>query len=114
MKKLIVLFGIILVAENGLFSQTNSAAATQLSHRIAKKMKDTLDLTAQQRQQVFQVNMQLHNQKQAVRQQNPPPDSLTVRIQRVERRRDSLYLPILGNQKYQLYLQKKRNLVSNN
>jgi hypothetical protein len=114
MKKLIVLFGITLVAAFSLHAQTNAPAAVQLSHKIAKKMKDTLDLSAQQRQQIYQVNMQLHNEKQAVRQQNPPPDSLTVRIQRVERRRDSLYLPILGNEKYQLYLQKKRNLVSNN
>jgi len=93
---------------------SNNGEAVVLAQRIAKKMKDTLSLTGQQRQQIYQVNMSLHDQKQTIRQQNPPQDSLQVRIQRVEQTRDSLYMPILGNEKYQLYLQKKRNLVSNN
>jgi hypothetical protein len=114
MKKQIILFGIALTMAFSLDAQTNAPAAVQLSHKIAKKMKDTLDLSAQQRQDIYQVNMNLHNQKQAIRQQNPPPDSLSARIQRVEKTRDSLYLPIIGQAKYQLYLQKKRNLISNN
>ena len=104
----VIFFSIGIRAQNG-----DNNHAIQLAHRIAKKMKDTLDLSAQQRQQIYQANMNLHDQKQAARQ-NSPQDSLQVRIQRIEKTRDMLYMPILGNEKYQLYLLKKRNLISNN
>lgn len=95
-------------------AKAQSNAPQQVAHKIAKKMKDSLDLTSQQRHQVFQVNMQLHNEKTAVRSQYAGADSLGYYIQQVENKRDSLYLPVLGPDKYQLYLQKKRNLVNNN
>lgn len=114
MKTLFLFIGVTLFACTRVIAQANNSEAVQLAHKIAKKMKDTLNLAAQQRQQVYQVNMNIHNQKMAIRQQNPPADSLTVWIQREERKRDSLYLPILGQEKYQLYLQKKKNLVNNN
>ena len=112
--KLIVLGAIIFMSAN-LKAQNNSPdnQAVQLAHKIAKKIKDSLDLSAQQRQQIYQVNMNLHDQKQTV-WQNSPQDSLQVRVQRIEKTRDMLYMPILGTEKYQLYLQKKKTLVGNN
>jgi len=101
-------------SSNAQQSNSNNNQAVVLAQKMAKKMKDSLELSAQQRQQLYQVNMNLNDQKQAIRQQNPSPDSLQVKIQKVERTRDSLYLPILGTEKYQLYLQKKKNLISNN
>lgn len=115
MKKSIILFGLIVLVLLEIQAQSNdNAEALNLSHRIAKKIKDSLDLSALQRQEIYQVNMDLYNQKQAIRLQNPPVDSLQPRIQRIENKRDALYLPIIGNEKYQLYLQKKGNLVNNN
>lgn len=87
---------------------------TQIANRIADKMKDTLGLTQQKRNQVFAINMHLHNRKMIVRQQTTNPDSLQARLQRVEKKRDSMYQRILPPPKYQLYLQKKRNLISSN
>lgn len=113
MKKATVFFSLILLAVLKSQAQNTSPEAVQLSHKIAKKMKDSLELSAQQRQKVYEVNMSLHEQKQAVRQQSPA-DSLQPRIQRIERTRDSLYRPVLGEEKYQLYLQKKRRLINNN
>jgi len=115
MKMAFLILGIFL--SMGISAQNAPAEnnhAVQLAHLIAKKMKDTLGLSAQQRQQVYQVNKNLSDQKQALRQQNLPADSLRVEIQRVEKTRDSLYLPILGNEKYQSYLERKRNLINNN
>lgn len=89
-------------------------AAIQLANHIAQKMKDTLELTTGQRAQVFSVNITLHNLKMAVRQNNTNPDSLRIKTQRIERRRDSLYQNILPQAKYVLYQQKKRNLVTAN
>ena len=112
--KNLILIGILIILTSVLKAQSGNDQAAQLSHKIAKKMRDSLDLSAQQRQQIYEVNMSLHEQKQLVRQQNPPADSLQPRIQRIEKSRDVRYRPILGEEKYQLYLQKKRNLVNNN
>jgi hypothetical protein len=87
----------------------------QLANKLAKKMKDTLDLSSQQRQQIKTINLQLHNQKMALRNQYTGQDSvLRVKTQQVENTRDSLYKPILGTQKYTLYRQKKINLLRMN
>jgi hypothetical protein len=95
-------------------AQTSSqpSPAETLSNRIADKMKDTLDLTLQQRNHVFAINMQLHQQKQAARQQFTNGDALQVAVQQIERTRDSLYQAVLSNEKYLLYRQKKRTLIS--
>jgi hypothetical protein len=95
-------------------SHAQTPVAVQLATHIAQKMKDTLGLTNQQQTQVYTVNINLHNLKMAIRQQNTNPDSLQIKIQRIEHGRDSLYHAILGDTKYTLYLQKKRNLVTAN
>lgn len=110
--KAIIIFSLIL-----FFASTSGKAqpkADSLAQKIAKKMKDSLDLTGNQRNQIYDMNMNLHYQKAAVRQQYTNPDSLRRYIQRVENKRDSLYRTILPENKYQLYKQKKRNLVSAN
>ena len=43
MKKLVIISGITLTAAFNLFAQSNTPQAVQLSHKIAKKMKDTLN-----------------------------------------------------------------------
>jgi hypothetical protein len=95
------------------YAQTGNAGI-QLANTIANKMKDTLALTQQKRNQVFAINIQLHNQKMIVRQQNTNADSIRVKTQRVENTRDTLYKGVLPVNKYQLYLQKKRNLIRAN
>jgi hypothetical protein len=92
----------------------SSNQGTQLSTRIANKMKDSLQLSNSQRNQVFAVNMYIHNRKQIVRQMTTNTDSLRTKLQHIESGRDSMYQRILPVLKYQLYLQKKRNLISSN
>jgi hypothetical protein len=106
----VILF--FLLAPVYLNAQQNPA--TNLANRIATKMKDTLNLTANQRTQIYNINMQLYNQKLVVRQQYTNLDSVRVNLQRVENKRDSLYHIILPGNKYQLYRQKKRSLISQN
>ncbi|MBS1578290.1 MAG: hypothetical protein JST29_01465 [Bacteroidetes bacterium] len=88
--------------------------AEQLANKIAQRMKDTLSLSDAQKTQLYNINMQLHQQKMNVRQQYQGSDYLTYNIQRVENTRDSLYRTVLADDKYLLYKQKKRTLVSNN
>ncbi len=91
-----------------------SAGAAQLANHIAQKMKDTLSLTQEQKSQIYSINLQIHSLKMEVRQQYNNPDTIRVRTQRVESSRDSLYRPVLNQPQYQLYLQKKRYLISAN
>lgn len=110
MKKIII--AVFLLAP--CFLKAQNTPATQLAAHIAKKMKDTLNLTTAQHNQVYAVNMTLHNLKTAARQQHTIPDSVRHHIQKIENRRDTLYHAILPTNKYLLYKQKKRNLVTNN
>lgn len=103
---------IILVQAGMAQTSSQPSPAEALSNRIADKMKDTLDLTLQQRNHVFAINMQLHQQKQAARQQYSNRDALQAAVQQIERTRDSLYQAVLSNEKYLLYRQKKRTLMS--
>ena len=107
--KYIILIVLLLSLDVGYSQQTNA-----VSTKIADKMKDSLMLTASQRQQIYSVNVQLHEQKMVIRSQYIGVDSLRIMIQRVENQRDSLYQQILPTEKYLLYKEKKKNLVNNN
>jgi hypothetical protein len=92
-----------------------SANAVELAQKIAKKMKDTLGLTAAQKNQIYDVNMDLHNQKQAARTTHAGnPTAMSTAIQNIEKTRDDLYKPILTDAEFLAYKQKKRVLISNN
>lgn len=88
--------------------------AETMAQKIAVKMKDSLLLTETQQQNIYNINLQLHQLKAQAWQQYSNRDSLRVVVQRIENTRDSLYHGVLPAEKYTLYLQKKRVLVSNN
>ncbi len=96
-------------------AQSSNGVAVQVAQKIAKKMKDSLNLTGNQKNKIYNVNINLHNQKQTARSQTVNnPTLLTTKIQTIEKTRDSLYKPILTVPQYDLYKVKKRNLISNN
>ena len=113
MIKLFLFFGFIIIA-NHSFAQSDSSPASQIAERIAQKMKDSLELSNQQKTQLYSINMQIHEWKGNVRQQYSGTDSVGYYIQRMENRRDSLYRNVLNEEKYVIYKQKKRTLISNN
>ena len=85
-----------------------------ISKKIADKMRDSLQLTVTQHDTLYAINVRLHNEQIAARQQYQSLDSVRRKIQRIENTRDSLYFPVLGSDKYSLYRSKKINLVNNN
>lgn len=107
---ILMLISCIMVS-NMLIAQT---PGSQLSNKISQKMKDTLSLTEQQRLTIYNLNMQIFNAKQTVRQAHAGSDSIGYFIQRIENKRDSLYKTVLTEDKFLLYRQKKRNLLNNN
>jgi hypothetical protein len=92
-----------------------SSIQTALAERIAGRLKDSLSLSGAQKDSIYAINMLIANQKNALRSTyQSDPDALQFHTQRVEHTRDSLYRPVLGEEKYLLYRQKKNNLVNNN
>lgn len=86
-----------------------------VSLKIANKMKAALQLDAAQYNGIYDINRQLTSLKAAARQQHGnQPDVLQTKFQQIENTRDSLYRPVLGEQTYLLYREKKRELVNNN
>jgi hypothetical protein len=111
MRKSVILVCLIVLVKAGM---AQNSVAIDLANRIATRMKDTLSLTVPQRNLVYDINILLHNRKTAIRQLYTNTDSVSFYLQRAENKRDSLYHTIMSDSKYQLYLQKKRNLVNNN
>ena len=109
--KFILVF-VFMVGSLSARSQVSPAAT--VADKIAQKMKDSLSLTTSQKDQIYQVNMQLQESKINARQQYTGTDSARIYVQRIENTRDSLYRPILGEEKFLLYREKKTNLVNNN
>lgn len=106
-----IIFALVLVTA-GFAANAQSTPADIIADKIAQKMKDSLSLSASQKLEIYQINLQLHEHKLSKRAQYAGTDSAGVHVQRVENTRDLLYRPVLGENKYQLYLQKKRNLLS--
>lgn len=110
MKIILNLFCLIFLA-NTIHAQSK---AGEVSAKIAQKMKDSLQLTEGQREQIYRINMQIAEEKAAVRTRYAGSDSLRLKIQTVENSRDGLYSTVLSAEKYQLYLRKKTSIVNNN
>lgn len=88
------------------------AQTTGVTEKITNRLADSLNLNVSQKKRIFEINTDLQNAKADVRKQYNQPDSIGKYIQRVENTRDSLYRQVLNAEKYQIYLQKKRNLIS--
>ncbi len=92
--------------------QAQETPAAQLAHRIADKMKDSLQLTNQQQAKIFTINMDLQKEKEKARKKSPDRAVIGKELQQIENSRDNLYKAILTEQQFTLYKQKKRSLVS--
>lgn len=110
MKKKIVITIITIVA----LAFNGRAAADSLSARIAHRMQDSLALSDEQKNSIYTINVLLQQRKQAARNKETDITVLKAVFQEIENSRDSLYLPVLGQNKYDLYKQKKTTLLRNN
>lgn len=113
MKKAILISCFLLASYASLRAQ-QATSPEALAQRIAQRIKDTLNLSHDQQQALYTINMQLHNQKMEYRRQYGNNSALGTYLQQVENTRDSLYKAIIPTEKFGLYKQKKRMLVNNN
>lgn len=79
---------------------------------IAQRMKDTLALSEEQQDKIYAINVQMDNVKLAYYKQHGQTSSLRANMQKIESSRDSLYKPVLTEQQFLLYRQKKYLLVN--
>jgi hypothetical protein len=91
------------------------ANVDNLAQKMAKKMKDSLNLSGKEYQAIMKINKEISEQKLQLRKKFPNNmDSLIRNTQRIENTRDTLYKAILSKQQFSTYLTKKRNLIRNN
>lgn len=109
MKNILLIVFVIVVSCFKTLAQVSPGE--QIAIKVAQKMKDTLGLSDEQRQRVYDVNMQLHQNNLAVWKQHSALDSVRFYLQRIEMTRDSLYKPILTADQLLVYRQKKGYLI---
>jgi len=115
MKKIFFSISFVIISLS-VFAQSSNQQddGERLARKIAKSMKDSLDLTGAQMNQLYDINFSIHNQKKQARLQYTNRDSVGRALQRIEGTRDSLYRVVIPMEKFDAYKRKKRNLVNNN
>ena len=113
MKRFTITSFVFLLVSCQLLTAQSSPGA-QVAERLASRLRDSLGLSSEQQQSLYQVNMSLYYRNQQVRAMHTQPDSLRFYLQRVENTRDSLYRPVLGDEKYLMYKSRKRELLRTN
>jgi hypothetical protein len=109
--KNILLTSLCVLLVSVVFGQ--NAPGEVVSTNIAVRLKDSLMLSDSQKIKIYEGNMLLNSRKQAVRQNFSSLDTIRRNIQKIEFSRDSLYQTILSVEQYQMYLDKKANLLRN-
>ena len=110
MNKIILIIILAVFNYNGFCQK---AINEKISVGIAKKLQDTLGLSAAEKNQIEKINKFLASRKQLAFKEFNNRDSLQQSLQRIENMRDSLYKEVLLTEKYLLYKEKKRNLINN-
>lgn len=113
MKYILIALVCIMSAMNA-FSQSN--VGEQQSQKIARRMMDTLNLSAQQRDSIYAISLRIHQRKMQYWKQyaNSEGDPMTYFLQITENTRDSLYRAVLTPDQMVIYRRKKINLLFNN
>lgn len=114
MKKIVLAVGFCFSVLLLKAQQAQETPEAQVAHKIANKMADSLGLTNQQRAKVFTINMELSKKKKEARKKSTDRTTVGQELQQIEGTRNAMYKSVLTTKQYNLYLQKKRNLVNNN
>lgn len=112
MKKLVALT-ILMVGFNSAI-QAQSSPIVAYATKVADRLKDSLQLTADQRGKVYKLSIQLSIEKMQARQQSSNRDSVGRKLQRIESTRDSLYSTVLSREQFEKYKLRKGSLLNNN
>lgn len=112
MKYIVIVTSVLLFS---FISNAQQSPSEKLAAKFAERLKDSLLLTSAAQQSLYQVNLELHQQKTTARlQYSNSLDTLSRVIQQIENSRDSLYRQIIGEEKFGAYMIRKKSLINNN
>jgi K+/H+ antiporter YhaU regulatory subunit KhtT len=119
MKKLYILLILLLPGIHTLYAQeknkpNKSTPASEMDQRIADKMKVTLGLEQQQWEKILKINQELSEQKKNAFKSSTDREKVGKELQRIEDERDNKYRSVLSEKQQELYIQKKKYLLSRN
>jgi hypothetical protein len=112
MKKIFISIVVLLFVAGGSYAQISPTDS--LANLLAQRMKDSLGLTNDQTSQVYNLNTTLSSREANLRKQFTGSRSLPSYLKLLGEQRDSLYKNALPNDKYQLYILKKQNIIPGN
>lgn len=112
MKKIFISIVVLLFVAMGSYAQ--GSPTDSIANLLAQRMKDSLGLTNEQASQVYNLNTTLGSREANLRKQFAGSRSLPSYLKLLGEQRDSLYKNALPNDKYQLYILKKQNIISGN
>lgn len=83
-----------------------------LAKKIAKNLHDSLKLTVEEYNAIYEANIKIQNQKIFIMGLTIGRDSIGIQLQKIENKRDSIYAKILPKVKLELYITKKRHYLN--
>ena len=108
MKSLILISSFLLI--HGIAKGQIDSIYRMHAENISNRMKDSLILSEIQFNAIYQATYFIGKQKESIWLQYASSDSLRIYLQRIENKRDSLYMQSLNDiGKYQQYLEKKNS-----
>jgi hypothetical protein len=111
MKNIVFISLLLLIC---LTTYCQQSYSEQYSLKVVERMKDSLVLSEAAKVKVYNINLELQNEKAAIWKQYSDPDMIQMHLQNIENKRDLLYSSVLNNNQFILYKQKKKNVISNN
>jgi hypothetical protein len=93
------------------FSQTNQE---KISKYLVSILRDSLNLSDNQVQNIYKMNLTLEEQKNNVRSMEDLIDNKRKKVQKIENSRDSLYATVLNPIQFEAYKNRKSSLLNVN
>jgi hypothetical protein len=118
--KILYIVMIMLAAVHTLHAQEQSkparklTGATQMDHKIADKLKVVLELNDDQWNKILKINEQLSERKKKAFKSSTDRAKVGQELQQIEDDRDKLYSAVLTEKQHELYVRKKKYLLSSN
>jgi septal ring factor EnvC (AmiA/AmiB activator) len=109
MKNILILKLSLFIVPLCSFSQTNQE---KTSKYLVSILRDSLNLSENQVQDIYKINLTLEEQKKNVRSMEDLIDNKRKKVQKIENSRDSLYASVLNLKQFEAYKNRKSSLLN--
>jgi hypothetical protein len=105
MKKII--FFVIGALMGTVSLQAQSATAVHTAAKVANKMKDSLNLSTDQRSLIYEINLRIAEERETSGNSYPSGDSTINGLRGLAPWRDTMYKRVLSPEQFQRYIRRK-------